>query len=114
MKQITSITNEPYQQHQLVLDNNETVLFTLRFLPRQQAWYFDFTYNEITARRLKVVLTPNALRCFRRIIPFGIAFSSNGYVEPFQLNDFSSGRLKLYVLNSEDVLTVESEIYQSE
>lgn len=114
MKQITSIGNEPLQQFQLVLDNNETALFILRFLPRQQAWYFDFTYKNITARRLKVVLTPNALRCFRRIIPFGIAFSSNGYVEPFRIDDFSSGRVSMFVLNSEDVQTVESEIYNND
>lgn len=56
-------------------------------------------------------MTPNALRCFLRIIPFGIAFSTNSYVEPFQLDDFSSGRVQMYLLNSEDVQTIEQEIF---
>lgn len=111
MQQITTLTDEPKQRHQLVLDNNETVDFRLRYSARQQAWYFDFTYKELTSKGLKVVLTPNALRCFRRLIPFGIAFSTQGYVEPFQLDDFSSGRVEMYVLNAEDVQTVEQEIY---
>lgn len=114
MKQITTLTNSPKQRHQLVLDNNETVDFLLYYSARQQAWYFDFTYKETSAKCLKVVLTPNALRCFRRTLPFGIAFLSNGYVEPFQLDDFSSGRVKMYVLNSEDVQTIEQEVYNDQ
>lgn len=111
MKQITTLTNSPKQRHQLVLDDNETVNFLLYYSARQQAWYFDFTYKETSAKCLKAVLTPNALRCFRRTIPFGIAFDTNGYVEPFQLDDFSTGRVKMYVLNSEDVQTIEQEVY---
>lgn len=111
MQQITTLTNEPNQRHQIVLDNNETVDFRLYFSARQQSWYFDFTYKQTTANGFKVTLSPNALRCFRKTIPFGIAFDTEGYVEPFQLDDFSSGRIKMYVLNSEDVQTVEQEIY---
>ena len=111
MQQITTLTDEPRQRHQLVLDTNETVDFRLYFSARQQAWYFDFTYNDLTCKCSKVVLTPNALRCFRRIIPFGIAFDTDGFVEPFQIDDFSTGRVKMYVLNEEDVQTIEQEIY---
>lgn len=111
MKQITTLTNSPNQRHQLVLDNNETVDFRLYYSSRQQAWYYDFTYNDLTVNCSKVVLSPNALRQFRRIISWGLAFDTDGYVEPFQLDDFSSGRVRMYVLNSEDVETIEQEIY---
>lgn len=114
MKQITTLTSSPNQRHQLILDNNESVDFLLYYSARQQAWYFDFTYKETTAKCLKVVLTPNALRCFRRTLPFGIGFDTNGSVEPFQLDDFSSGRVKMYVLNSEDVQTIEQEVYNDQ
>lgn len=112
MKEITTLTNEPKQRHTLVLDNNETVEFYLYYSIRNQAWYFDFTYKDITDNCLKVVLTPNSLRHLKRIIPFGIAFATDGYVEPFQIDDFSSGRVKMYVLNSEDVENVEQEIFE--
>lgn len=111
MQEITSITNEPRQRMQLVLENNDTVDFRLYYSLRNQAWYFDFTYNDIIDNCLKVVLTPNALRHLKRIIPFGIAFATDGYVEPFQLDDFSSGRVKMYVLNQEEVQYVEQEIF---
>ncbi len=111
MQQITTLTNSPNQRHQLVLDNNETVDFRLYYSARQEAWYFDFTYKEITVNCSKVVLSPNTLRNLKRLIPFGLAFIADGYVEPFSLDDFSSGRVKMYVLNSEDVQTVEQEIF---
>ena len=81
------------------------------FLARQEAWFFDFTYKDLTVNCSKVVLTPNALRQFRKIIPFGIAFATEGFVEPFQITDFSSGRVKMYVLNSDEVKEIEQEIF---
>lgn len=111
MKQITTLTDEPKQRHQLVLDTNDTVDFRLYYSSRIQCWYFDFTYKELSVNCLKVVLSPNTLRNFRKLIPFGIGFDSQGLVEPFQLDDFSSGRVQMYVLNSEDVETIEQEIY---
>lgn len=111
MQQITSITNQAKQQFTLVLENNETVEFLLYYLPRQQSWFYNFTYKEITCNCSRVTLSPNALRQFKRNIPFGIAFIADGYVEPFDINDFSSGRVSMYVLNSDDVKQVESEIF---
>lgn len=111
MQQITTLTNEPKQRCQLVLDNNETADFRLYYSLRQQAWYYDISYKDFSAQCLKVVLTPNSLRCFRRIIPFGIAFDAEGYVEPFQLDDFSSGRVSMYILNEAEVDTVEETIF---
>lgn len=111
MKQITTLTAAPKQMHTLVLDNNETADFYLEYSGRMQSWYYSINYNDFTQKCIKVVLTPNSLRHVRRIIPFGIAFIANSNVEPFQIDDFKSGRIKMYVLNKEDVATVEDEIY---
>lgn len=114
MQQISTLSNEPKQRHQLVLESNDTVDFRLYFYPRQQSWYFDFTYKDFSATGLKVVLSPNTLRNFKNIIPFGIGFDTDGLVEPFQIDDFSSGRVRMYLLNSEDVEQIEQEIYLSD
>ena len=111
MQQITSLTDEPKQLHQLVLENNETAEFSLYYSARQESWYVDLVYKDLTINCLKVVLSPNTIRNFKRLLPFGIAFLSNGDVEPFQLDDFTSGRVQMYVLNSEEVQQVEEEIY---
>lgn len=111
MRQITALTNEPRQRHQLVLENNDTVDFKLYYSSRQEAWYFDWTYKDITVNCSKVVLSPNTLRNFQRLIPFGICFDSDGFVEPFQLEDFSTGRIKMYLLNQQEVQTIEQEVF---
>lgn len=114
MKQITTLTAAPKQQHTLVLDNNETADFYLEYCGRMESWYFSFAYNDTVQKCIKVVLTPNALRHLRRIIPFGIMFTSESMVEPFRIDDFTSGRIQMFVLNEEDVATIETEIYNLE
>lgn len=111
MNVITTLTNHPNQQHELVLENRESANFRLYFLARQMSWYYDITYKDITINCNKVVLTPNSLRQFRRIIPFGIAFYTDGEVEPFKIDDFSSGRIKMGILNSDEVIEIEKEIF---
>lgn len=111
MQQITSITSSSKQKMTLVLENNETADFMLYYLPRQQSWFYNLTYKNLTVNCSRVVLTPNSLRQFKRIIPFGIAFTAEGDVEPFNINDFSSGRVSMYVLNSDEVQEIESEVF---
>lgn len=111
MKQILSLTDNARQKFQIVLDNGDIVDFSLYFYPTQYSWFFDFTYKNYTSNGNRVVLTYNALRHLKNILPFGIAFLTDGYAEPFQLTDFSSGRIQMYVLNEDDVVTIESDIY---
>ena len=111
MQQITTITDQANQLMTLVLDNGETALFRIYYLPRQQNWFFDIIYKEIAINSIKVVLTPNALRQFKKQIPFGIAFVTEGSVEPFNIFDFSTQRIKMFVLNSEEVQRIEQEVY---
>lgn len=111
MQEITTITSSPKQRMTLILENNETVDFKLYYLGRQQSWFYDFTYNNLTVNCSRVTLTPNALRQFKHIIPFGVSFSSDDEVEPFSIDDFVSGRIRMYVLNKEEVQQIELEIF---
>lgn len=111
MQEITSITSSPNQRMTLVLENNDTVDFRLYYSVRQQSWFYDFTYNNTTVNCSQVVLTPNSLRQFKRILPFGIRFSADSFVEPFSIDDFSTGRVKMFILNSNEVEEIESEIF---
>ena len=111
MEQVTNLTSSIKQQMELILPNDETCDFFLHYNGRMQAWYFSFTYKDITAANLKVCLHPNILRQFRRLIPFGIAFASNNLVEPFQEASFSSGACNMYILDTDEVQEVEEQFY---
>jgi hypothetical protein len=111
MKQIMSLTDNARQRFEIPLDNGDLVDFYLYYYPTQYSWFFDFTYKNYTNNGNRVVLTPNALRHLKNIIPFGIAFMADGFVEPFQLDDFATQRIGMYVLNQEEVQEIESTIY---
>lgn len=111
MKQVTSITGDAKQRMQIPLDDNKgNVEFRLYFMPTQNSWYYDFTYKNYNSYGNKVVLNLNALRHLRKILPFGFMFDSDGDVEPFAINDFVNGRIKMIVLNQDDINEIEEAI----
>lgn len=111
MKQITSITNEPRQSFLVPIDGGEMADFKLYYYITQKSWFFDFTYENYTANGNRIVLTPNALRHLKNLIPFGVAFIAQGNVEPYDIEDFTSGRVQMCILNKSEVEEIESTVY---
>lgn len=108
MKQVTSITSDSKQFMTIPLDdNNGEVEFRLYYLATQYSWYYDFVYKDYTSNGNKVVLTPNALRHLRKILPFGIAFVAEGNIEPFKQDDFETKRVQMIILNQTDIEEIE-------
>ncbi len=114
MKVITSITNNPKQSFTLKLDNNETARVNLYFLPTQSSWYFDIEYKDYINRGNKVVLTMNALRHLKNILPFGLAFMSGSSADPFQLNDFADRNVIAVLLDTEEIQQIEESVYNAQ
>lgn len=113
MQYITELTSHPKQRMQLVLENNETADFYIYYKARMNAWFFDLDYKDLSIKCMRACLHPNILRQFRRNIPFGIAFAADNKVEPWQITSFSSGECGMYVLTSEEVQTIEEEVYNN-
>jgi hypothetical protein len=110
MKLIDDITSDAYQVHHIVLDDGSVIDFTLRFMPAVERWSYDLTYGSMTIMGGILCNHPNFIRQFRRIVPFGISCTVTDGTEPFMIDDFISGRVKIYVLTESEVLSVESDI----
>jgi len=112
MKQFSSLTNDAKQKTAITLDDGTLVSVTLEYRDNQRGWFYSLNYGAtgfvINNRRL--VVSPNMLRAFRNIIPFGFACISAGGSEPVFLNDFVSGRVGLYILESSDIPVAEAVI----
>jgi len=108
---INSITNDPIQQ--MVLDGIPGIQVTvvLRFMPRIQIWNMDVSYTNFIADGIPLVCSPNLLRQWRNIIPFGIGITNNYHLDPYTINDFSTGVSQFYLLDSTDVANIEQTIY---
>ena len=53
--------------------------------------------NDVEFNGNKVVLGENILRMYKNIIPIGISIIADKHIEPFALDDFSSGRVLFYI-----------------
>jgi len=111
MQIITSLTEQPKQKFNLKLDNNERATMRLYYYESQKSWYFDIEYNNRINRGNKVVLTFNALRHLKRLIPFGVGFISDSNADPFSLDAFTSQKVIMILLNQEEVQEIEETIY---
>ena len=113
MKQkINGLTDNSLQKLKLDVPNNEgEITIVLKFLPTQSAWYMDYTYRDIISYNNKLSLSPNILREFRNIIPFGIAVEASDSIPPMEITAFSSGRVTLNILDKEYVDNLERGLY---
>ncbi len=108
---IDNLTDAADQTTTLILPDNTTATLRLRFRPRTGRWIADVAYApaNLNAKGLNVCAGPNILRPWRRTIPFGIAIvTPNFLTDPFDINDFLTGRATAYLLNAADVKAVES------
>lgn len=110
MTQIDNLSNDADQVTTVILDDGSKVTITLLYLPAIQRWSLDVTYGNFTVLGLNLCIHANILRGWRNLIPFGIMCSTIDGADPIYIDDFSSGRASLFVLNSDDVLDIESTV----
>lgn len=113
MRQITEIGKEPTQTLQLVAEDNTRIDFKLFYKPTQESWYFDLSYEpeNFSLNGVKLVNSPNILRQYINIIPFGISCIVEDGTDPYFLDDFTSGRAVINLLTETETEQVEINLY---
>lgn len=109
---IDTLTADPIQQFVLTGIPGISVQCQLRFLPRIEAWILDVTYGNFTAEGILVVDSPNLLRQWSNIIPFGLACTRQDKLDPYLIDDFQNSTASLYLLDASDVLAVEAALFE--
>lgn len=103
MKLIQQITDAPLQTQKFVLDDANSFLITIYFVPRQQGWFItNLTFNTFILNGIRISNSVNMLHQFHNIIPFGLACISTANREPSLQKDFSSGASRIYVLSKDE------------
>jgi hypothetical protein len=108
MTWINTITNTANQGMTLKLPNGDKISFDLIYMPQNQGWYYSFTYGNFSISNKRIVTGVNMLRAFRNILPFGFACVTKDGYEPIYIDDFTSGRANFYLLDSTDIVLVET------
>ena len=107
---VDSWTADPRQNMRISLEDGVIISVTLEYKENQQGWFMDIDSDVFTCHGRRLVSSPNLLRSFRGIIDFGIAVVTADGQDPAFKDDFTSGRVKFYTLNSEDVTEIEEKI----
>lgn len=112
MTLVDNLTDAADQTTTLILPDNTAATLRLRFRPRTKRWTADVAYApaNFAANGINVCCLPNILRAWRRVIPFGLAFMTADFTDPFQLEDFLSQRVSVYLLTAADVAAVEATV----
>ena len=111
MQEITELNNDSRQKITLVTDTGIEIPFLLEFKPNQEGWFFDLEYNDTVLNGVRLCTFPNVLRQFKNIFPFGIACLTTDGGEPYYIDDFSSGRASIFLLNEEEVEFIEENVF---
>ena len=111
MTQIDNLTSFADQDTILFLADGSSVPLNLTFHAASERWVASISYGAININGIGVCAHPNLLRQWKNVLPFGISCVTADMTDPFDINDFSTGRVLLYLLNSEDVLQVESQVF---
>lgn len=110
MKQITTISDDADQLVYFILDDGSVLKLEFICRPSIQRWSVNVSHPLITLNGYNLCLSPNILRPWKNLIPFGIAVTSLDGVDPVDIDDFSSGRVQIFILSAEDVAAVETDI----
>ncbi len=111
MQAITNLSDEASQISKVVLDDGSVVTFDFIYLPTIERWSMNVSHPDITINSLILCAGPNVLRDFRNVIPFGLGCYSTDGADPFYIEDFSSGRITLYVLSADEVAFFETNVF---
>lgn len=104
MFQVQNITSDSRQIQTLVLPDGTQILIELYFMSQQLGWFItNLVYGNFVLNNLRITISPNMLYQWRNKLPFGLACFTDQNREPTQLEDFSSGAAKLFVLTQEEV-----------
>ncbi len=111
MTLINNITAQPSQQMNLILPDNTIIKdFYLTYMDNNQGWFFGLTYGNFVINNMRLVVNPNILREFNRVIPFSLGCDTVDGYENLFINDFSNVRASLYLLDQDDIADVESRL----
>lgn len=109
MYQVQGITSDSNQTLTFVLpDKSESIQINLRYFDNLQCWIYDLISSKLTVNNRKLVTGTNLLRQWKNILSFGLACFAVDGSDPLFINDFTSGRCSLMILDSDEVVNNET------
>ena len=98
IKILTTLNENADQSLSFVTNKGEEVGLTFRFIPSQETWFLDVDSDSITIHGLALTAFVNLLDPYHNNIDWGLYVWSKDGFDPWQIDDFTSGRIKVAVI----------------
>lgn len=108
MIKLSGLIATPVQTFFTRLPTGQRINFELRYLQRVQEFYLSIYFEDRVYRNIKMTSVPNILEQLSNILPFGVYCDTIDGIDPFLLNDFSTGRCTLYIIEKSELLIIKS------
>ena len=112
MQKLTGLTEDSKQNLLFYLENDEVSEIDLEFRDNVRGWFYGIKYNNFVIKNRKLVNSPNIIRQYKNILPFGISAISNDKLDPLFLSDFVNERIQIFILEKNEVLEIETEFFE--
>lgn len=107
MLSLTGLTATPSQTFQVPI-SGEFADITLNYRPAIQMWFIDISYKGIDINGIRVCNNINLLSQYNKLLKFGMYVEMDGAIEPGLIDDFSTGRALLNILDESEIELIES------
>lgn len=97
---LSSLNDNAYQSISFVTAEGEKVTLTLRYIPSQETWFVDVDSESLTIHGLALQAFINLLDPYHNLISWGLYVWSRDGFDPWKVDDFVTGRIKLAVIES--------------
>lgn len=107
MNTLTGLTATPSQTFQVPISGDFADI-TLNYRPAVQMWFIDILYKGIDIKGMRICNNLNLLSQYNKQLKFGIYVEMDGAIEPGLIDDFSTGRALLNILDESELELIES------
>lgn len=115
MKSVVGLTTQANQASFILLEDGSRAQLTLYYRPQQLGWFFKLAWPgnaalpvPFTLNGCRLVTSPNILRQYRNLIPFGLMMYTIDQNEPIGRTCFVDGTADLILLNATEVEEIET------
>jgi hypothetical protein len=95
---LSTLNDNAYQTVSFDTKKGERVKLTFRFIPSQETWIFDVESPSLTVYGLALSAFVNLLDPYHNIISWGMYVWSKDGFDPWRIDDFATGRIRVAVL----------------
>lgn len=101
MLKISGLQAVPSQTWRTPIDDG-IIEFKLVYRPAIQMWFINVSFGAFEVNGMRICASLNLLHQYKKILPFGLFVDILDGIEPFLINDFSTERIILNILDSDE------------